>query len=547
MADELPAQELGVTLALSEDGRKLLARYTPVVERISLDLATLRQEIATQGFGQLFLIDAALNRLIQQCASASEPFTLEIGEVRDAIVTVALAADKMTAYLDVVPPCGGVAVTAAQIRRALAEKQVSHGLLDEAIEQAVAAGEVHRWPVARGREVVNGEDWKLQCLIEMAKRRHPHLDGRGVADYRDLGGIVTVHQGERLMQKINPTLGVDGENVLGQVIPAKPGKEVMFAPQLKGALVDPQDPAFLIAEIPGQPLLVSNGMVVEPTLVLAGVDLTSGNIDFDGTVNISGDVHAGMSIRATGDIHVGGTVEAAILDAGGNVAIQGGVIGHGEMHEHPDDARKDMIARVRCGASFSARFVENASVETGDSIMVDELVMQSELAAVNHILVGKPGSGHGRIIGGVAEATFLVQAATIGSPAGVKTRVIVGVNPYLHEKLRQAGKFLEDRNKELDEVVKLIRFIEDHPERIKPEIRQKAENTFQALLDVIEMAQQDKDELARQLELSEEARVVAEQTLFGNVQVKIGRKVYWVDLQRGRGTFSLEEGEIVFG
>ena len=297
----------------------------------------------------------------------------------------------------------------------------------------------------------------------MVKERHPHLDERGIADYHDLGGIVTVRQGERLMQKIPPTPGEDGENILGQVIPAKPGKEAMFAPQLKGALVDPEDPAFLIAEIAGQPLLVNNGMTVEPTITFATVDLTTGNMDFEGTVNISGDVHAGMSIRATGDIHVGGTVEAAMLDAGGDVVVKGGVIGHGEVHEHPDANKKSMIARVHCGASFSARFVENASIEVGDSIMVDELVMQSELAAVNQIVVGKPGSGHGRIIGGLVEATLLVQAATIGSPAGVKTRVIVGTNPYLHEKLRQASKQLEAKSKELDEVVKLIKFIEGHP------------------------------------------------------------------------------------
>jgi len=546
MVDELPAQGLGLTLALSEDGRKLLANISPVAEKPPFDLATLRQEIDTQGFGQLFLVDAALNQLVKLYASASEPFTLEIGEVRDALVTVALAPDKMAAYLDVTPPCGGTTVTAEQIRRALAEKQVTCGLLDEAIEQVVAAGEAHRQQVAQGRVVVNGVDGKLHCLIEMAKERHPHLDDRGIADYRDLGGIVTVHQGERLMQKIAPTPGEAGENILGQAIPAKPGKEAMFAPQLKGAMIDPQDPAFLIAEITGQPLLVNNGMTVEPTIALTTVDLTSGNIDFEGTVNISGDVHAGMSIRATGDIHVGGTVEAAILDAGGDVVVKGGVIGHGEMHEHPDDSRKSMIARVRCGASFAARFVENASIEVGDSIMVDELVMQSELAAVNQIVVGKPGSGHGRIIGGVVEATLLVQAAVIGSPAGVKTRVIVGSNPYLHEKMRLAGKHLEAKSKELDEVVKLIKFIEDHPERIKPEIKQKAENTFLALLQAIEMAQQDKVELDKQLELAVDAKVIIEKTLFGNVQVEIGGKVHWVDLQRSNGTFSLKEGEIDF-
>jgi len=546
MVDELSAQVLGLSLALSEDGRKLLAQYAPVAEKRPLDLAALKQYISTQGFGQLFLIDAALNQLIKQYASASESLTSEIGEVRDAVVTVELAADKMAVYLDVTPPCGGLAVTTEKIRRTLAEKQVSCGLLDEVIEQVVVTGEAHHQQVAQGRDVINGDDGKLNCLVEMVKERHPHLDERGVADYRDLGCIVTVRQGERLMQKINPTLGEAGENVLGQVIPAKPGKEAMFATQLKGVMVDPQDPAFLIAEIPGQPLLVSNGMSVEPTIALASVDLTTGNIDFEGTVNISGDVHAGMSIRATGDIHVGGTVEAALLDAGGDVVVKGGVIGHGEVHEHPDGNKKSMIARVHCGSSFSARFVENASIEVGDSIMVDELVMQSELAAVNQIVVGKPGSGRGRIIGGVVAATLLVQAAVIGSPAGVKTRVMVGSNPYLQEKLRQAEKLLVTKSHELDEIVKLMKFIEDHPERIKPEIRQKAENTFLALQQVIEMALQDKDELARQLELSEEAKVVVEKTLYGNVQVEIGGRIHWVDLQRNNGSFLLKEGEIVF-
>jgi hypothetical protein len=546
MVDELPTQELGLTLALSEDGRKLLASVSPIADKPPFDLAMLRQEIAAQGFGQLFLVDAALNQLVKQYASAGERFTLEIGEVRDAVVTVALAPDKMAAYLDVTPPCGGAAVTAEQIRRALAEKQVACGLLDEAIEQVVAAGEAQRHPVAQGRDVVNGEDGKLQRLIEMARERHPHLDERGVADYRDLGGIVTVRQGERLMQKISPTQGEAGENLLGQVIPARPGKEAMFAPQLKGAMVDPDDPAFLIAEISGQPLLVNNGMTVEPTITLATVDLTTGNLDFEGTVNISGDVHAGMTVRASGDIHVGGTVEAAVLDAGGNVVVKGGIIGHGQIHEHPSEKEKSMIARVHAGASCSAHFIENASVEAGDSILVDKLVMQSELAAVNQIVVGKPGAGHGSIIGGLTEATLLVQATVIGSSAGVNTRVMVGTNPYLHEKLRLASKKLEAKSGELNEVVKLLTFMEDHPERIREDIRHKAENTRVALLQGIELAQQYKDELTQQLDLAEEAKVIVEKTLFGNVQIEIGGKIHWVELQRSHGTFSLKEGEIEF-
>lgn len=547
MDEEQPIQGQGLAITLSEDARKLLATYTPVEDKLPFDSEWLKQKITAAGFGQLFLHEQVFAQLIKQYATASDAFTLEIGEVRDASVAVTMATDKMTAYLTVTPPCGGENVTREQISQALQEKQVVSGILDEAIEQVLTGNETEKLLIAQGRVAVNGENGRLQCLIEMARNRQPQLDEHGRVDYRNLGGIVAVHQGERLMQNIAPTAGEAGENVLGQPIPAKPGKAVAFAPKLKGAVIDPADPAFLIAEISGQPVLTSNGMTVEPTITLKTVDLSTGNVDFDGSVDITGDVHAGMRVRATGDIHVGGTVEAARLEAGGDVVIKGGIIGHGEVHAHPPDAENSPIARVRCGGSCSTRFIEDASVEAGDSIMVEELVMQSEVAAVNHIMVGKPGAGKGHIVGGLAEATLLVQTAVIGSSAGVRTRLVVGTNPYLHEKLHHAGKDMAAKVKELDDVIKLLAYIEGHPDRLKHEIHDKAETTRTTLLHGIEQDQQEIDLLTLQLKLAEEAKVVAENAVFTGVQVEIGSKSHNVAVQRDGGAFSLnEKGEIEF-
>lgn len=546
MAEELPVQGQGLRLVLNDDGRGLLASYTPTGEKCAIDLAWIRREIAAQGFDRLYLIDAALDQLIKQYASTEEPFTLKIGEARDAAVTVELAPDKMTAWLSVSPACGGTPVNSEQIRRALAEKQVASGILEEAIDQIVTRGEAQRQVIAQGRAVVNGEDGKLECLVEMVKSRHPHVDEKGVADYRDLGGIVMVHQGQRLMCKHPPTPGENGENILGQAIPAKPGKDIMFAPQLKGAAIDPGDPAFLIAQIAGQPVAANYGMTVEPTITIATVDLSTGNIDFDGTVEIKGDVHAGLSIRATGDIHIGGTVEAATLDAGGDISVKGGIIGHGEVHEQPGKADKSMIARVRCGASCAALFIENASIEAGDSILVDKLVMQSELIATNQIVVGQPGSGKGNIIGGLVEATLLVQAGEIGSEAGVRTRIMVGTNPYLHENLKHAKSALEKKNHEMEEVEKLITFISAHPERVKAEIKHKAENTHTVLSQEIEGIQQQIGEILLELGLAEDAKIIVEKAVHSNVQIEIGGKIHRVEIERGKGSFTLREGEIEF-
>jgi hypothetical protein len=539
-------QVQALTLSITEDSRKLLASFTPADNLAPIDLDTLKQFIAEAGYAQLFLSEPALAQLIKQHATATEPFSLEIGEVRDAAAAVEVSADKMSAWLTVTPPCGGAAVTREQIDRALTAKGVAAGLMDRAIDQVLTDGIADRILIAQGREVVHGEDGRLQCLIPMVKDRHPHLDEHDIADYRDLGGIVTVHQGERLMQKHPPTPGEAGENVLGQVIPAKPGKEAMYSPQLKGAMVDPEDPAFLIAEIPGQPVEVSHGMTVEPTVTLQTIDLSTGNLDFDGTVNVTGDVHAGMSIRASGDIHVGGTVEAATLDAGGDVIVKGGIIGHGEVHDHPDERQKANIARIRCAGSCSALFIENASIETGDSILVDDLVMQSELAAINQIMVGKPGSGKGRIIGGLTEATLLVQTTVIGSPAGVRTRVMVGSNPYLNDKLKRTTHFLETKTKEMEEVVKLLTYVKSHPERMPAGILAKAENTQMALMLDMETLQEEKEQFELELVLAADAKVVAEKTVFGGVQVEIGGQIHHVEIQRGGGSFTLGEDGIIF-
>lgn len=546
MVDEQLAQSEGLNLALSEDGRKLLASYTPSEIRLAVDSEWLKQKISAEGFEHLFLHEDALARLVKQHAEASDPFTLEIGEVRDATVSVDIAADRMSATLTLTPPYGGASVTREQISQALEEHQVKFGILEEAIDAIIAAGEVQNQLIAQGREAVNGEDGQLQCLIDTAKERHPRLDEHGIAHYRELGGIVTVHPGERLMQKLPPTPGEPGLSVLGQEISPKPGMEAMFASQLKGATTDPGNASFLIAEIIGQPVIVDHGVEVEPTITIESVNISTGNVDFEGTVNVTEDVQAGMHIRATGDIHINGTVEAAILEAGGNVVIDGGIIGHGDVRHSVADGNS-AIGKVKCGASFSARFVENAIIEAGDSIQVTDFVMQSELTAVNQILVGAPGTGKGHIIGGRAEATLLVQTAVLGSQAGAKTFVVVGTNPHLHEQLKQINKTFETKVKELDEVIKLLTFLGSHPEKATPEIRAKAESTRVALLEATQQLMKDKYDLEQQLKLTVNAKIVVSKTVFGGAQVEIGSKILKMNTEHEGGTFLLnEEGEIEY-
>ena len=63
-------------------------------------------------------------------------------------------------------------------------------------------------------------------------------------------------------------------------------------------------------------------MQVNPVVEVDAVDLTTGNINFEGSLQVRGDISATMEVRVTGDVVVNGTMEAALVEAGGNVTVR---------------------------------------------------------------------------------------------------------------------------------------------------------------------------------------------------------------------------------
>jgi uncharacterized protein (DUF342 family) len=537
--------QTGLDFRLTEEGAKLEVAFTPVDERPPISLPWLKETLAARGLPVMFLLEDALAELFEKYPTAKEPFSLVIGERRDGTFTITVSADKMEAHLAITPPVGGSPVTKERIFQGLEEKGVRSGILRSAIEEAVASGRAQSVLIARGREPVNGEDAQFHSLIAEAKSRRPQVDEHGIADYRNLGQLLTVKAGDPLMQRVPATLGEHGENVMGDLVPPKPGKDSYFAPGLKGAEVDPGDINLLRAAISGQPVLVKNGMMVEPTITFNNVDLSTGNVNFEGTVNITADVKSGMKIHATGDVIIGGTVEAVTIDAGGDVTVKGGIIGLGESKGHGAEANAG-YAHIRCNGSVSARFIENAKVTAGNSIVVEELVKQCELSAVNQVIVGRENSRKGHIIGGVTKATMLVQAVVIGSSAGVATTVEVGLNPTINDRLEAIKKTLQEKMKEQEELHKALAYIHNNPGRVKEEIREKAERTHEKIMLDISDLFEEKATLQKQLELCENAKVVVKQKVHSGVQIRIGHKVRDILDEREAGVFKLREGDIFF-
>ena len=118
-------------------------------------------------------------------------------------------------------------------------------------------------------------------------------------DLRDLGSLLLVNPGTALMRRTPAKPGKDGMDVLGKPIAADPVVDMPFAVDLSGVAADPNDPNRLLAVIAGSPRVLPNGVSVSPVVDVEAVDLHSGNVTFDGSLRVSGDIRTGMSVSYT--------------------------------------------------------------------------------------------------------------------------------------------------------------------------------------------------------------------------------------------------------
>jgi uncharacterized protein (DUF342 family) len=527
-----------LSLHLDKTGKKIIAAFAPEGATDMITLDALKSAVAAAGFGDCKLDEAALQDATAKYA-AGKAFEIAVGEAVDGKIDIRIDGARLNAYLSCTPARGGAALTLERVLEEAKRKEITAALDLEAVANALKGGGENVL-IACGKAPVGGVDGKFENLIPSAKKRSPHLDEHGLADFRELGEILVVHAGDPLLRRIPATAGEPGLTLSGKPIPAKPGKKAEFSKKLDGAALDPADENLLIATIDGYPVLLKDGASVEPIYTVEDVDLHTGNIDFPGTVNVTGGVHAGMTVKASGDIHVNDTVEGAILISGGDIAVKGGIVGVAARA-----GEKAHLFTVMCKGSCSANFAQNAHISAGNGIFIRDSAMQCELTAGHQIIVGDKSSRKGHLIGGIARALILVKAQVIGSPARAKTIVIAGASHELHDRLAAIAAARDVAINKLMNVVKLLELAHAQPGRLPADTVKAAETTRDSINAEMTALSQEEEELNRELAISADAQVVAEKEFLEGVEVQFGARRHQIVADREGGIFQLKEGELV--
>jgi uncharacterized protein (DUF342 family) len=393
----------------------------------------------------------------------------------DTTVQIELAEQNMKALITAkMPGPGGFDLTAEMIISMLKQNRVYYGINEEFITR-FADAPVYREPVlvAEGLKPANGRDAYIQYNFETDQSKVKIREGAdGRIDFKNLNTIQNVVQSQPLAKKIPAEKGIAGKNLMGEIIPAGDGRDIALPVGKNVHLAD--DGMTIVADMNGQVMLVAEKINVEPVYQGKGnVDMKTGNIDFLGSVDISGNVEDGFFVKAAGNITIRGTVEKADLEAGGDIMVHQGIAGKG-------------VGKIRVGRSLWARFIENTIVEAGSLVVVTDGIVNSKVDAFKSIIVkGKRAN----IVGGHLRATEEINANSIGSPtSGTETVCEVGYDlksklqlDVLLKKKAEMEEELEAIQRELQSLINIKKQRKALPEEKEIEMKEMMERR-QALM-----------------------------------------------------------------
>ena len=525
------------------DSPQAEAPATPAADLPSWDI--LAAMATAQGWSTEALDNHAVIAFIDLCRQATEPVQVPVGKLIDGSFDLEVDAACMSALVTLHPPKGGKPVSLPVLRQAIADQGIVHGVLEKELAEALERGGAQTVLIAQGTPPTRGTPTRFESLLDRLKPRAQEIDELAQIDYRDLGSLLLVTPGMPLMRRIPPLPGIDGCNVLGQPVLPDELPDTPFNAEMSGVEIDPEDPNLLRAAIAGSPKLIHQGAQVNPVVEVDAVDLSTGNINFQGSLQVRGDISATMEVRVTGDVVVNGTMEAALVEAGGNVTVKGGIIG---MAEAMQDSASDAAARtahIVCGGEVRARFIANAIISAGQNVEVEREIRQSSIAAGGSVNVGAPNTQQTAITGGQTRALQSVRAGTIGSPAGVPTLVQAGLDPHADIKRSALTRKRLKMNEEKAKLEQLLLFLHANPGRAAGDVVERARNTHTKLgRDLIELDEEEA-QLIRDLQPLHNATIIAARRFCGGTKIQVGNRMQEFLEDQVGGKAGLEEGEIV--
>lgn len=447
-------------------------------------------------------------------------------------VTVRISDDYYKAFISIEFNDPEVKVKTDEIVKILSAKNIIFGLKYNIIESICKNGKtVFNELVAEGIPHENGTDAEIIINVNKEHRAKPQILEDGRVDFKNMGFVEMVKNGDVLAEKRPATKGKNGTTVTGKVIRAKDGKEVVF--KIGKNMRISSDGLKAISEADGTVIFDNEKISVVQMLEIKGdVGVETGNINFKGQVIINGNVTNGYVVECEGDLVINGVVEGAKLSSNGSIVISRGIQGHDE-------------ADIYCSGQLTSNFINSAKVHARGDIEAGA-IMNSYVKCDGKITVkGKKGL----IVGGEVTSKSDIEANTVGSEMGIITSIKLGVDVEIIDELKLLSgevKELIEMHDKLDKSIKILKLkVEQNPEDDRSIFMLKKYST--SFLEMDENLSEKRMRLKMLNELVNNIRgaQLKAKTIYPGTRVKIGSSSYYVKNSLSHVMITKDKGEIV--
>jgi len=299
-----------------------------------------------------------------------------------------------------------------EVKEELQDYFVTHGLLLENITFESKPQE--KILIAKGYDSIDGVD----SIIKMyeVKPPVPEILENGDVNYYNIHLIHPINKGDWLGEMLDATPGTPGKTIEGVTIIPKAGKQLKLDFDKKSVMevYDAEKKTTTLHSLKqGAIFYDRNTIQVRDCFnIEKNLDYGTGNVHFNGFVNIKGTVDDNFELTASKDIQIMsdlGVGKVNLIESHeGSISIQGGVAG------------KDQ-AIIKAKKDVFVKYADHATIECEGVLHVGFYLNNCTVKAREVIVAGK----RARIIGGKTEADIRVTADEIGNNTAILTYIKV--------------------------------------------------------------------------------------------------------------------------
>lgn len=275
--------------------------------------------------------------------------------------------------------------------------------------------------IAQGVRPVMGRDAEITIHFDKVDNKPKIVDGK--VDYKNINSIIMVEKGDVLITKKPAVQGSKGRNIKGEEVTPAPVHDIVILPG-DGATVNEAGTIFT-ATVDGYVDYGNKRLGVYPVYIVKGnVDYSTGNIKFNGSVHVKGDVLSGFRIEADKHILVDGICQDCDIISKGNVILRTGIKCTGSGF-------------ISAGGSAIIGYAEKAKIYARESIEIKKYAFNCDLFAGTKI---DAMNGDGIVAGGLVRAFQDISVKQLGTTGNSKFTVILGMKYFIEfelEKLRR--------------------------------------------------------------------------------------------------------------